>query len=61
MKLLPILMCIGLVACATEPKKTVRNETSECMQYRSMKTAPLPPIEMQKLKEACEASLSKSS
>lgn len=45
-----------LAACATTPQPKLPQETRECMEYRAMMTAPMPPSEHQKLREACERS-----
>jgi len=45
-----------LIGCAsTSPPAPVR-ETAECMRYRSMMTAPMPPEVHRRLQQACEAS-----
>ena len=46
---------IYLSACQTQPQvETNRDQsTSACVEYRAMMTAPLPPQEMNKLKQKC--------
>ncbi|KML66082.1 hypothetical protein [Pectobacterium peruviense] len=45
-----------VVACSSGTKKSPTDETPECMNYRSMMTAPLPPAAMMNLKNQCEQS-----
>lgn len=45
-----------LSACSSKPIEQPRQETSECMNYRGMMTAPMAPDAMQRLKAACEQS-----
>ncbi|MDC9818723.1 hypothetical protein LW347_14825 [Pectobacterium polonicum] len=45
-----------VIACSSNVKKFPTDETPECMKYRSMMTAPLPPAEMMRLKNQCEQS-----
>jgi hypothetical protein len=56
MKYLLVLSCIGLIACSAMQKQTQQLETTECMNYRAMMTAPIPPTEHARLKDACERS-----
>ncbi|AYH00645.1 hypothetical protein F6Q07_05715 [Pectobacterium parmentieri] len=45
-----------VIACSSSAKKSPLDETPECMKYRSMMIAPLPPAEMMRLKNQCEQS-----
>lgn len=56
MKYLIVGSCIGLASCATVVQKEQNVETLECMQYRSMMTAPMQPNEHEKMKASCENS-----
>ena len=51
---LTTLAATVLGACATAPQPQPTQESRECMEYRAMMTAPMPPSEHQKLREACE-------
>ncbi|AIU89220.1 hypothetical protein [Pectobacterium odoriferum] len=55
-RLLIALITLFAVACSSGAKKSPNDETPECMKYRTMMTAPLPPAEMVKLKNNCEQS-----
>ncbi|HDS7716153.1 TPA: hypothetical protein QH565_003516 [Klebsiella aerogenes] len=56
-RLLVITFALSLAGCAThQNSEHGMKETKECMQYRSMMTAPLPPEAMDNLKEKCEQS-----
>ncbi|MGO1163516.1 hypothetical protein [Ochrobactrum sp. S1502_03] len=43
---------LPLAGC-TDKQSDGFNETPECMKYRSMMTAPLPPDQSEKLRKAC--------
>ncbi|MEQ9888328.1 hypothetical protein [Pectobacterium zantedeschiae] len=45
-----------VIACSSGTEKSPTDETPECMKYRSMMTAPLPPAEMMKLENQCAQS-----
>ncbi|AIA71954.1 putative lipoprotein [Pectobacterium atrosepticum SCRI1043] len=55
-RLLIALITLFVTACSSNAKKSPTDETPECMKYRLMMTAPLPPAEMMKLKNQCEQS-----
>ncbi|HDU3683144.1 hypothetical protein [Klebsiella aerogenes] len=56
-RLLVITFTLSLAGCATHQNSDHgMKETKECMQYRSMMTAPLPPAAIDNLKEKCEQS-----
>ncbi|GKW04877.1 hypothetical protein PEC301877_36900 [Pectobacterium carotovorum subsp. carotovorum] len=55
-QLLIVSITLFAVACSSGAKKSPNDETPECMKYRTMMTAPLPPAEMVKLKNHCEQS-----
>lgn len=49
-----------LAACTTQPAPPKQpTETPECMNYRAMMTAPMPPDAMQRLNKACQDSMAK--
>lgn len=54
------MLCVlgSVAACATKPESRplASEETPECMNYRSMMTAPMEPAAMKRLQEACERS-----
>lgn len=51
------LACLAIASCTSGTKpQPAHNETAECMKYRSMMTAPMPPDAMERLRMACEAS-----
>lgn len=55
-----VLACMLLAACTTQPATPEQQtETSECMNYRAMMTAPMPPDAMQRLHKACQDSMAK--
>ena len=56
-KILLLSLAVATVvgACATKPEK-VFQESPQCMNYRSMMTAPMAPDAMERLRVACEAS-----
>lgn len=56
MKYLMIMATMSLSACSSMPQENQIIETHECRQYRTMMTAPMPPSEHERLKEACENS-----
>lgn len=43
---------LPLVGC-TDKRPADAEETPECMNYRGMMTAPLPPDQQEKLRKAC--------
>ena len=45
-----------LSGCYDDPKPSPGEETPECMRYRAMMTAPLPPKESERLRISCEDS-----
>ncbi|KGB23403.1 hypothetical protein ApDm4_2037 [Acetobacter pomorum] len=45
-----------LAGCAQQPHHR-SGDTSACMNYRSMMTAPMPPEAMQRLQKQCEDSM----
>ena len=56
MKFFSIMICLTLIACATEPKKNAQYESDECLHYRSMMTAPMAPDALKQLQNKCEES-----
>ncbi|MEN5298787.1 hypothetical protein ABE530_10590 [Brucella sp. TWI559] len=44
------------LADCTNMRPAGAEETPECMKYRSMMTAPLPPDQSEKLRKACMGS-----
>jgi len=47
----------SLTACLSpQARQPMQQETKECMNYRTMMTAPMPPDAMQRLKVQCEQS-----
>lgn len=56
-RLLVITITLSLAGCATHPDSDREmKETKECMQYRTMMTAPMPLAAIDNLKEKCEQS-----
>ncbi|MCG9515552.1 hypothetical protein MCL26_10610 [Acinetobacter pittii] len=53
MKYLPFLLICGLFTGCAMTGKNSPQETSECMNYRSMMTAPMVPSTLDELKEKC--------
>ncbi|OYR13073.1 hypothetical protein [Brucella thiophenivorans] len=41
------------LAGCTDMRPAGAEETAECMKYRSMMTAPLPPEQSERLRKAC--------
>lgn len=53
MKFLPfLLICCAFTGCAVFSQKKPQ-ETTECISYRSMMTAPMVPRALEELKEKC--------
>lgn len=54
--LLPIIItsAISTISCASAPGEP--KETHECMDYRSMMTAPMPQSAVDNLRKECEES-----
>jgi len=53
MKVLFLVMIVsGLTACASNQSK-IYEPTKECRHYHAMMTAPMDPMAMQRLKQAC--------
>lgn len=51
------LACLAIASCTSGSKpQPAHDETAECMRYRSMMTAPMPPDAMERLRLACHAS-----
>lgn len=51
------LACLAIASCTSGVKpQPVHDDTAECMKYRSMMTAPMPPDAMERLRMTCEAS-----
>ncbi|CAM9202645.1 MULTISPECIES: hypothetical protein [Acinetobacter] len=56
MKVLFLVMIVsGLTACASNQSK-IYEPTKECRHYHAMMTAPMDPMAMQRLKQACDDS-----
>lgn len=56
-RLLIITTTLSVTSCTTHSESGHQmKETNECMQYRSMMTAPMPPTAIDNLKEKCEQS-----
>lgn len=56
MKFLMLMMGLFLItACNTQPTQQYA-PTPECMNYRGMMTAPMPPDAIERLRLKCEAS-----
>ncbi|WP_048839579.1 hypothetical protein [Acetobacter cibinongensis] len=51
-----IILTAMLSGCAQQPRQRL-GDTSACMNYRSMMTAPMPPEAMQRLQKQCEVSM----
>lgn len=45
-----------VIACSPSANKSFRDETPECMKYRSMMTAPMPPAAIMQLEDQCKRS-----
>lgn len=60
--LITAVSVVLLAGCASSDPGTtasLTSETNECMTYRSMMTAPMPPDAHERLKMACERSRAK--
>lgn len=56
MKVLFLVMIVFvLTACASNQSK-IYEPTKECRHYHAMMTAPMDPMAMQRLKQACDDS-----
>ena len=45
-----------LTACASNQSKKIHEPTKECRNYHAMMTAPMEPMAIQRLKQACDES-----
>ncbi len=50
-----VMILSGLTACASNQSK-IYEPTKECRHYHAMMTAPMDPMAMQRLKQACDDS-----
>lgn len=50
------LMALLLLSGCKAPEQSVNQETRECVEYRLMMTAPIPPDVMKSLENKCRAS-----
>ncbi|NIF31937.1 hypothetical protein F3J29_07280 [Enterobacter sp. Cy-643] len=55
-RLFMLASLVLLTACASRPASKPPQDTPECMNYRHMMTAPMPPDAMQRLKQKCDDS-----
>ncbi|WP_215767430.1 hypothetical protein [Gluconobacter cerinus] len=55
-RILVTLTAVCLVGCACNSRNPQPHETTACMNYRAMMTAPMLPDAMQQLQEKCAAS-----
>lgn len=51
-----IAILVILAGCSMSEPPKAQAETSECMNYRSMMTAPIAPDAMKRLRVECEQS-----
>ena len=56
MKLLGILSIPFIISACVTNQNVQKEETPECMNYHAMMTAPMDPMAMQRLKQACDDS-----
>ncbi|AQU87800.1 hypothetical protein B0W47_10270 [Komagataeibacter nataicola] len=52
---LTAMLGLTLAGCTQHPPHR-QHDTPECMNYRAMMTAPMPPDAMKRLQARCEAS-----
>ena len=50
-----VMILSGLTDCASNQSK-IYEQTKECRHYHAMMTAPMDPMAMQRLKQACDDS-----
>ena len=51
-----IAFALSIQGCVSQPQQVMSQSTPECMQYRGIMTAPMPPWEIQKLEQKCKNS-----
>lgn len=55
-----LMLSTALLVAGCSKNDNPPHETTECMNYRAMMTAPMPPDAMNALKEKCEQSMKQS-